>query len=751
MQTVKYAKIAVSEVTFWVDRPYDYSVSASMEEALLPGMRVIVPFGKANRRAEGIVLSVSDRSDHDAPKAVQTLLDEQPVLTPEQIRLALWMRERFFCTVYEAVKAILPAGLWFKGDGKRRATDKQSEFACLAISGEEALALAEQKGSRAKMQSSVLRLLATVGSAAVSDIRAMTGASRASIAALVEDGALRFEYREVFRRPEYRRAKKAETLPDLTAEQERAFLGLSALTGQGKAGGALLHGVTGSGKTAVYIHLIHYVLAQGKRAILLVPEIALTPQMLETFSSYFGEQIAVLHSSLSVSERYDEWKRVRNGSAKLVIGTRSAIFAPAENLGLIIIDEEQEESYKSENSPRYHAKDIAKYRCAEDKALLLLGSATPDVTSRYLADTGHYALFTMPSRYNRMVLPEVRIVDMKREIRAGNEGSVSSFLREELARNIEQGEQSILFLNRRGTAKLVSCVDCGYHYQCPNCSVHLTYHSANRRLMCHVCGYSAPLSSRCPECGGELKFSGDGTEKVEEQLRAIFPETPVLRVDLDTVSAAGGHEPLFTRFREEKIPIMIGTQMVAKGLNFANVTLVGVLFADQSLFSGDYRAGERCFSLLTQVIGRSGRAQRKGRAVIQTFTPENPIIRFAAKQDYEGFYQRELEMRQMQRCPPFSQLVSLTVIGADELQILKACDQIRDLLRHSMKNEPGVDVLGPAPYPVVKAAGKFRYRLTIRSRQDAPIHGHVTKLLNYCNREREFRGISVYADRNPQE
>ena len=748
---MKYAKIAVSEVTFWVDRPYDYSVPASMEDALLPGMRVTVPFGKGNRRAEGVVLSVSDKSDYDAPKSIQTLLDEQPVLSPEQIKLALWMRERFFCTVYEAVKAILPAGLWFTGDGKRRATDKQSEFARLVISGEEALALAEQKGNRAKMQASVLRLLATVGCAAVADLRALTGASRQSIAALVEDGALAFEYREVFRRPEYRRAEKADSLPTLTPEQETAYAGLCELCAQGKAGAALLHGVTGSGKTVVYIRLIHRVLEQGKRAIMLVPEIALTPQMLETFSSYFGEQIAVLHSSLSVSERYDEWKRVRNGSARLVIGTRSAIFAPAENLGLIIIDEEQEESYKSENAPRYHAKDIAKYRCAADNALLLLGSATPDVTSRYLADTGHYALFSMPTRYNRMVLPEVRVVDMKREVRAGNDGNISSFLREELARNIEKGEQSILFLNRRGTAKLVSCVDCGYHFECPNCSVHLTYHSANRRLMCHVCGYSAPLPGRCPDCGGALKFSGDGTEKVEEQLKGIFPETPVLRVDLDTVSAAGGHEPLFTRFREEKIPIMIGTQMVAKGLNFDNVTLVGVLFADQSLFSGDYRAGERCFSLLTQVIGRSGRAERKGRAVIQTFTPDHPIIRFAAKQDYEGFYQRELEVRQMQRCPPFAQLLTLTVIGADELQILRACEQIRELLRRSMQGEQGVDVLGPAPYPVVKAAGKYRYRLTIRSSRNAPVHGHVTKLLNYCNREREFRGISVYADRNPQE
>lgn len=748
---MKYAKIAVSEVTFWVDRPYDYSVPDSMSEALLPGMRVMVPFGRGNRKAEGVVLGVAESSEYDSPKCILSLLDEQPVLSEAQIKLALWMRERFFCTVYEAVKAILPAGLWFTGDGKRRAADKRSEFARLEISGEEALALAEQKGSRAKMQASVLRLLATVGVASVADLRALTGASRPSIASLAEEGVLSFEYREVFRRPDYRRAERAAGLPELTPEQRSAFDGLYALTRRGQAGAALLQGVTGSGKTVVYIHLISRVLEQGKRVIMLVPEIALTPQMLETFSSYFGEQIAVLHSSLTVAERYDEWKRVRNGSAKLVIGTRSAIFAPAENLGLIIIDEEQEDSYKSENSPRYHAKDVAIFRCAADGALLLLGSATPDVGSRYLADTGRYAYFSLPTRYNRMVLPEVRIVDMKRELRAGNGSNISSFLRQELETNLERGEQSILFLNRRGTAKLVSCVDCGFHFQCPNCSVHLTYHSANRRLMCHVCGYSVPLAVRCPDCGGELKFSGDGTEKVEEQLHELFPDAGVLRVDTDTVTESGGHDPLFSRFREENIPIMVGTQMVAKGLNFENVTLVGVLFADQSLYSGDYRAGERSFSLMTQVIGRSGRAERKGRAVIQTFTPENPIIRFAARQDYEAFYQRELELRRMQRCPPFTQLIALTLIGVDEYQILRACEQVRDLLRHSLDGSQNVDILGPAPYPVVKAAGKYRYRLTIRGGSDVLVRGLVTRLLNYCNREREFRGISVYADRNPLE
>ena len=748
---MKYAKIAVSEVTFWVDRPYDYSVPESLSEKISPGMRVIVPFSRGNRKAEGVVLSLSDRSDYPSPKPILSLMDEEPVLTEFQLRMAFWMRERFFCTVYEAIKAMLPAGLWFNSSGERRAKDKRTEFLRLEISGEEAMALAAQKAVRAKSQASVLRLLAAVEEGPVADVRSLTGAARPTLKALAEAGLVSFVYKEAFRRPEYRAGRALDKLPVLSEEQNRAFLGLRALCSGEKAGAALLYGVTGSGKTSVYIHLISSVLNSGRAVMLLVPEIALTPQMLETFSSYFGDQIAVLHSSLSVGERYDEWKRVKSGSAKLVIGTRSAVFAPAENLGLIIIDEEQEDTYKSENAPRYHAKDIAKYRCAASNALLLLGSATPDISTRYLAETGRYQMFTLLSRYNRRNLPEVSIADMKRELRAGNGSSISGFLREELQKNIDSGEQSILFLNRRGTAKLITCVDCGFTFSCPNCSVNLTYHAGNGRLMCHTCGYSRRPQESCPDCGGTLKYTGDGTERIEEQLREFFPDVPLLRVDTDTVAEAGGHEPLFSRFREENIPIMIGTQMVTKGLNFENVTLVGVLLADQSLYAGDYRASERSFSLITQVIGRSGRAQRSGRAVIQTFTPDNQVIRFAAEQNYEAFYQHEIELRRVQRCPPFVSLVTLTITGSDESLVLKSCMKIKELLAHDLANVPGTDLLGPAPYPVYKAAGKYRYKLTLRSSAESAVRGPVTKILNFCNNERDFRGVSVYADRNPLE
>ena len=749
---MKYAKIAVSEVTYWVDRPYDYSVPPELEKLISPGMRVTVPFSRGNRKTEGVVLSVSEHSDYENPKAILAVLDESPVLSEQQLRTALWMRERFFCTVYEAVKAMLPAGLWFQSDGKRRAKDKQTEFVRLEISGEEAAALAKQKESRARSQAAVLRLLSAVGEGSVEDVRSLTGAARPTIKSLAEAGCVSLFFKEAFRRPDYRVGRELETLPVLTAEQQTAYDGISRrCDGASAAGAALLYGVTGSGKTSVYIHLISHVLASGRSVILLVPEIALTPQMLETFSSYFGDQIAVLHSSLSVAERYDEWKRARSGQARLVIGTRSAVFAPVRELGLIIIDEEQEDSYKSENAPRYHARDVAKYRCANENAYLVLGSATPDVSSMYYAETGRYALYTLKNRYNRMALPEVQVVDMKRELRSGNGSSISGFLRDELQKNIDCGEQSILFLNRRGTAKLITCVDCGYTYSCPNCSVNLTYHSANGRLMCHSCGFSRRPQECCPDCGGELKYTGDGTERIEQQLAELFPGVRSLRVDTDTVAEAGGHDPLFSRFREENIPIMIGTQMVTKGLNFENVTLVGVLLADQSLYAGDYRASERSFSLMTQVIGRSGRASRVGRAIIQSFTPENQVIRCAAKQDYEAFYQREIELRRLQRCPPFVQLITLTVVGGDENRVLQSCGEIKRLLLRELAAAAGTDVLGPAPYPVYKVAGKYRYKLTLRSANDAALRGTVTKILNYCNNEREFRGISVYADRNPLE
>ena len=746
---VTIAKIAVSGIPFRLDRPFDYAIPMDMKEKVQPGVRVEVPFTRANRRTEGIVLALAPIGAYEKLKPISEVLDEAPILTQAQIKLALWMHERFFCTVYEAVKAMLPAGLWFK-NGKRRVSDKYVTMAALAVPAEEAAEAAEQKRRRAPQQSELLRTLCAIGRAALPDLREFTGASLQSVRALRDAGLISLEDVPVYRRPEAPKGER-QPLPKLNSEQAKAFKGILKLAGGKKASGALLFGVTGSGKTTIYIRLIAEMRRRGKTAILLVPEIALTPQMLRTFSSHFGDDIAVLHSSLSAGERLDEWRRIKNGEAGVVIGTRSAIFAPAEDLGIIIIDEEQEDSYKSENAPRYHARDVAKFRCAQDNALLLLGSATPDVESRWRAEQGSYAYFTLSRRFNEQSMPSVEIVDMKRELRRGNGSSISERLRSEISENLERGEQSILFLNRRGANKLITCVDCGFTYSCPNCSVSLTYHSFSRRLMCHHCGYTQRLDEHCPECGGTLKYVGTGTQKLEEELHELFPDTPVLRMDTDTVAPAGGHDVLLERFQTERIPIMVGTQMVTKGLNFENVTLVGVISADQSLYAGDYRATERTFSLITQVVGRSGRFEKPGRAVIQTFTPENETIRQAARQDYESFYRAEIELRRLQALPPFTELLCITMSGREESLVLGCAAKARDELLDATRSESGVRVLGPAPLSVLRVNNNYRYRVTLCAPPGRGLRRFVADIVARYSSDKQFRGVSVYADTNPSD
>ena len=814
------AKIAVSAATYWVDRPYDYRIPDALRDKIAPGVRVVVPFGGGNRRTEGIVLSLGAAQPGVRLKNIASVLDAEPVLSPEMIRLAVWLRERYFCTVYDAVHAMLPAGLWYQMESvytlcvgidrerayeaagksgqerlvldavfahggscpltdlecvfenaspsralqslvrkgilqtdsreKRRVGDKKIRMVSLAVSAEDAQTAADRREKRAPLQSACLRLLCTLERVSLSELCYFTGASQSSVNALVKAGMVEITQDEVFRRSTFRSAETVP-LPVLNEEQRTAFEGILALYDGEKPSASLLYGVTGSGKTSVYVHLIDAMRRMGKASLLLVPEIALTPQMIRIFSSYFGDDVAVLHSSLAVGERYDEWKRIKTGRARVVIGTRSAVFAPCSDLGLIIIDEEQEYTYKSENAPRYHARDAAKYRCASSNALLVLGSATPDVESRYRAEQGIYHFFTLRSRFNARQLPAVRIVDMRQELRGGNGSEISGVLLSELQENIRRGEQSILFLNRRGTASLVVCGECGHTYTCPHCSVNLTWHSANRRLICHHCGYTRPLDDACPECGGMLNQFGAGTQKLEEQLREALPDVELLRMDADSVSPAGSHEKILSQFRERKVPILIGTQMVTKGLDFENVTLVGVISADQLLYCGDYRAGERCFSLITQVVGRSGRGEKPGRAIIQTFTPQNPVIRMASRQDYDGFYAEEIELRRLQNCPPFSDIVTVTVSAEDESTVLRCCAYIRDRMRSELRRRRDAAVLGPAPLPVVRVSNRYRYRVTLHCRYDKEIRRLVSGLLIQCNTAKEYKGASVFADYNPME
>ena len=810
------AKIAVAAATFAIDKPYSYFVPADMD--LQPGIRVQVPFGRGNRRTEGVVLSVEDGPRGDL-KAVDCRLDETPLLSDTMLHLAAFLRERYFCTFFDGVRAMLPAGLWFqtkdtyrltedrswkekqlrnlqaknlllfledcggesdgtavrnliadpeelekataylmrqkwlqtRQDFQRRTSDKIEKIAALAVPAQEAMEYAQSRPKSAAMQRAVLELLCAVGSASVKELCYFTGASTATVNRLEKLGYVTLSEKPVLRCREIKAAKLDGPL-ELNPQQQAAFDGLYGQMTDANPGTALLYGVTGSGKTAVYIKLIEKCLSMGKQAVLLVPEIALTPQLLGLMAAHFDKNVAVLHSSLPAGERYDQWKRVRSGEATVVVGTRSAVFAPCPNLGLVILDEEQEHSYKSENSPRYAAGEVALWRGLKEKALVLLGSATPSVETMYHAKCGTYRLYTMKERYNGRPLPKVEIVDMRREVQQGNDLSVSYRLQDAIGQTIESGKQSILFLNRRGNSRALVCVDCRQTPECPRCSARLTYHSANERLMCHYCGLSQPASQRCPDCGGAMKRVGTGTQKVQQELQTVFPDLEILRMDADTVNAANTHENILDHFKNDRVPVLLGTQMVAKGLNLPDVTLVGVLDADLSLYTDSFRAAETTFNMLTQVVGRAGRGDTPGRAMIQTLVPEHKVITLAAKQDYDGFYEMEIGLRKMQSCPPFGDLAEITFIGQEEGRVLHGAVKFRDSLRALLQTPQymteNCTVLGPAPCAVPKINYNFRYRLTLRCRMTKQLRLLLAHLLRQCSLDKENRGVSAFADVN---
>ena len=746
------AKIAVSAAAYPIDKPYSYEIPEHLIKLSAPGMRVIVPFGRGNKKSEGVILSHKREDEADGKggseyknlKSIEALLDDEPVLSGESLKLAMWMADRFFCTVYDAVRAMLPAGMWFR-DGQRRLGDKTVKAAVLLVDSSEADSLAMQKLKSAPRQAAVLQLMSAVRSMSVNEICYFTGAVAATVKTLEKQGLLTIEDREVFRRPDTG-ARRDPAPINLNKSQQEVFEKASALLNSGKPEAALLYGVTGSGKTVVYVKLIEEVIKLGKTAIVLVPEIALTPQTVSIFASYFGDAVAVLHSALAAGERYDEWKRIRSGIVRVVVGTRSAVFAPLSNMGLIVIDEEQEHTYKSENSPRYHARDIAKYRVTHSKALLLLSSATPSISSMYNARSGKYSFFRIEKRFNEGSLPPVIIADMRTELKNGNPGSIGSALRSEIERNIENNEQSILFLNRRGTNPLVACGECGYTYRCENCSVSMTYHSTKKKLICHYCGLGIPAPRLCPDCGGKLKFIGAGTQKVETELAELFPGINIIRMDADTVSRTNTHSRLLARFRDENAQILLGTQMVTKGLDFENVTLVGVLSADASLYMSDYRAHERAFSLITQVVGRSGRGEKPGRAVIQTFTPEHEVITLASRQDYDGFFEREMLLRRTLGGPPVRDLLAVIVTGDEEDTVITASEKLRGAFAYYFKGDNGVRIFGPAPLPVTKVKNRYRYRLLISCENTKHIRDTIAHTVKEFSRGKQGRVVSVFAD-----
>nr|WP_316616942.1 primosomal protein N' [uncultured Ruminococcus sp.] len=808
METLLAASVAVENTTFSFDREFDYLVPPRLADECAVGKRVLIPFGRGNRRRQGIVTGLYYIEPDEKLKELLSVLDTEPVLSEELLGVARFMKERYFCTFYDAVKTMLPAGINYRlstvysvraEDGgtildeekqriynyiysKRkpvRLEKLMDDFALtdsrvpdemvqdgLLYKSEEAFRRVNDAVTKmaaiapncdlsahklTPKQESAVELLQMVGAAPVKEVRYYTGVSSAVIDALVKKGIVVLFDEEVFRIGDRQPDDSIGELV-LSDEQNKACNNLYNEYRDENPHVSLLYGVTGSGKTSVFMKLIERVLSDGRGIIVMVPEISLTPQFVALFTKRFGDKIAVFHSALSLGERLDEYKRVKKGLAQIVIGTRSAVFAPFDNVGLIIMDEEQEYSYKSESSPRYHAREIAMYRCSRDKALLILSSATPSVETFYYARTGRYSLNVLNNRYGEAKLPDVITADMNLEVQSGNTTGFSQVLLEHLESNLEHGRQSILLLNRRGHNSFVTCTQCGDSVTCPNCSISLTYHIRNNRLMCHYCGYSVPFSGECPTChSNTLRLGGTGTQKAERDIAEIFPNARILRMDTDAASSKASYERMISSFSNGEYDILVGTQMVAKGLDFPNVTLVGVLNTDHALYADDYRSYERAFSLLTQVVGRSGRGKEKGVAVIQSYTPDNLIIGMAARQDYAAFYDTEIKMREMMLYPPFADICLVGFVGANQQLTLRAAARFLDIfvgLAQSEHSKLPLRILGPSPALVVKVSNKYRYKLIIKCRNNREFRALMSGALLRFGEEKEFRKVTAYADMN---
>lgn len=811
------ALVAIENVAYHFDIFYSYIIPAELIGKVTVGSRVLVSFGRsASARRQGVVFALEEEKEGVRYKKILSVLDEdKPLLTEENLEIAKFLKDRTFCTFFEAVKVQLPSGINYKtlirylanvtGDASNLSeterqvytymlsldsyTDKKQIYSALGLDSDcgiieklvskklvsksyEAVKnmgdasvktasliktfdeIASEGIKLTDKQKSVVSVLQDTGSASVKDICYFTGVTAAVINTLERKGIVEVSDRVVYRVPEtVLQGDKSKDEIVLTQAQGKACKNLLNKYQSG-GGVSLLYGITGSGKTSVFLSLIDEVIKQGRQVIVMVPEISLTPQMMAIFKGRYGSEVAIFHSALSSGERRDEYKRVREGSVKIAVGTRSAVFAPFSDLGLIVIDEEQEHTYKSESSPRYHTRDVAKFRAHKHGALLLLSSATPSIESYSNAVRGKYSLEVLNERYGDAVLPEVSTVDMKQERQRGNRYNISSELLERLENNLKDKKQSILLINRRGFNTFVACDSCGSVVNCPSCSISLTYHSANNRLMCHYCGYSVPMTKVCPECGKEdVRYAGYGTQRIENELETLLPEARILRMDTDSTSSRHSFEKNLIDFGEGKYDIMLGTQMVAKGLNFENVTLVGVINADQQLNNDDFRSQERTFDLLTQVVGRSGRGKNKGTAVIQTLTPENHVIRLAQKQDYDSFFSNEIIIRKAMVYPPYCDLCSVCFISEDEIKALNASKYFLTQLKEKADNkysEQKIIVLGPMPPRLSKVNNKFRYRLIIKCKNSKRLRSMMSELLIDFGKNKTFSDVTALIDINPE-
>jgi len=787
------------------DKEYSYAVPKFLEEKAKVGCRVTMPFGRSNLKKQGMIFALKEKENSDNLKDIYEVLDKEPILNHEMIELCRYMHDRVFCTYYDAVKAMLPAGLNYRltsyyslneefvsygllNDAEKEIYDfirsnseisedkikKNFSNSCDILSSlEEKLAVLKDflpkrqvgdltrkwlkcsefnEGNFPKLtarQKEIYNLVFDFGEVSVREVQYFTGVTASVINNLVNKGVLLSYEKQEFRIPYRLNTIPQRTEIKLTDEQTKAFNGIITELNSKKSSVSLLYGVTGSGKTQVFLRLVDYVSDMGKGVIIMVPEIALTPQMIEIFSQRYGNKIAVFHSAMSQGQRMDEYKRVKQGKAKIAIGTRTAVFAPFTDLGLIIIDEEQEHTYKSEKSPRFHARDIAKFRIGYHKCSLCLASATPSIESYSLALSGKYKLFSLKNRYGNAILPEVTTVDMRKELADGNNGAISRELSEAINDTLKSGHQAIVLLNRRGHNTYVSCSTCTYVAACPNCSISMTYHSANGRLMCHYCGYSESKPLKCPECDGTIRFMGAGTQKVEEELSLIFPEARILRLDADSTVNRDSYSKYLSDFAEGKYDIMLGTQMVAKGLNFPNVTLVGVIGADQATYSEDFKSFERTFSLLTQVVGRAGRGDIAGRAVIQTISPDSSIISLACQQNYDEFYNEEIMTRKLYIYPPYCDICVVWCQSTVKEQAFSAINEIFTNIKDRINNEYNsikLVILGPSPAAVPKINNRYRFKILIKCKNNSVFRDMLRKTLDI-----RLKGdTAVYIDINPE-
>ena len=747
-----FAQIYLIDAPYAIDRPFDYECPESLLSAIRPGCAVKVPFGMQNRLRVGIVVSLCERAQSDKTKPVHSVIADRYVLSEEMLGLCLFLKEYTLCTFGDAVRCVLPPGALAEVPNVR-----YRKVYALAVSKEEAeaaLLLTGKDRIRSEGQRRALAFLVELGSADASVLHEQPGVETAHLSRLVERGLITLSLSEEYRNPYSTYQGKACPTPiALSPAQERAYESIRTLLETDAPAAALLYGVTGSGKTQVMMKAIDRTLALGKDAILLVPEIALTPQTVNIFCRRYGERVAVIHSSLSQGERADAWRRIRDGYVDLVVGTRSAVFAPVQDLGLIIIDEEHEHTYKSEQDPKYHARDVAAYRAGKSRALMLLASATPSIESFYKAKKGNYTLVPLRERYGGVRLPRAVIVDMREELRLGNLSPISQRLYEELEGVSEREEQAILFLNRRGYHSQISCKGCGEVVRCPRCSISLTHHSdrTGGRLLCHLCGYSSAVPTACPDCASDkLSFLGFGTQRVEGDLGQMLTDMPVMRMDADTTTEKLAYDRMLEDFRAGRARILLGTQMVTKGHDFPRVTLSGVVLADTSLYVSDFRAAERTFSLLTQVIGRAGRAKDGGVAVIQTFSPDSEVIRLACEQNYDAFYEGEIALRRELTYPPFCDMVQLTLIGGNEQSVLAAATaltaKMEELLSSAYADLPFM-VFGPFEAQVYKVNNDFRMRIVVKCKlnQRSRRFFHDLKV-----GEARTRDVVLAVDLNPQ-